>query len=1040
MTPVLQEQLEIVLRDEYRVIRELGGGGMSHVFLAEDVALGRNVVIKVLTPELAAGVNRERFQREIKLLATLQHPLLVTVLAAGEGDGLVWYSMPFVEGESLRDRIRRGPLPPREALAIIADAAQGLAAAHARGVVHRDVKPENVLLSGGRAIVADFGIAKALSEASTAQAGLTATGIAVGTPAYMAPEQAAGDPDVDARADVYALGCVAYELLSGSPPFEAPTPAQLLMAHVVQPPQPLVERAPGVDPAIADVVMRALAKDAAARWPTAQGFADAIEEVRYGGSGERTATRGTRATATPAPAAPPPRQRLAFVAGFALLAGATGWTLARGGVVPGWARDATFGFVVVLLAIVAVLWKAGSAPQVARLVRASAVAAALLVAAVAGHGVLRAAGVGPFASIISSGKLAENDRLLIAEFANRTGDAVLGDLVTDALRTDLQQSRTVRVLARSDVQAALARMQKPGVALDSALAFQLAQREGVPAVLLGSIARLGKTIVISTRLVTPQGDELAGFRETAESEDGVIDAVDRLSKAMRGKLGESLRSVAGAPRLADVTTGSIDALRKYTEAIRVGELPGSLENFEKELALLEEAVRLDSTFAMAWRRLGVRVYGKDPVKGNAAITRAYQQRERLGPVERSLAEASYHTYVAPDHPKQRAAYEAVLAADSGNRIALNNLAKLHFDEGRWTEALAVSGRFLALDSTVTNAWVWYLHSLWALGRDAEYRRGWATLQRRTGGDAERIAVPYLDELQTTGRWRDVAPYADSVEGRLRDASMRASLQAAVANTDYLLGRLGSGRRRLARAYEVFTRADTSLRRRLRGTDERLDFYDAAWLRGDIDEARRLLPRFIAAAGMETLPVYERSVANLAFDYAIVGDAATARRRLAAYWAARRAAGTDTARYLSEGTAFTQVLESQLLLAEGKPQDAVRLLRAVADSGKGSDVVSAGFVGFAWRQAGQPDSALAAFRRWITVRDPRKYALDQNYYVTPRALREGCALADEVGDVASRRFFCERLVDLWRDADPALQPVVADAKARLAREAGRPVGR
>ncbi|MCU0619200.1 MAG: serine/threonine protein kinase, partial [Gemmatimonadaceae bacterium] len=684
MTPLLQEQLEIVLRDEYRVLRELGGGGMSHVFLAEDVALGRRVVIKVLTPELAAGVNRERFQREIKLLATLQHPLLVPVLAAGEGDGLVWYSMPFVEGESLRERLRRGVVPLREALAIVVDVAQGLAEAHRRGVVHRDVKPENILLSGGRAVVADFGIAKALADASVAEAGLTASGIAVGTPAYMAPEQAAGDPDVDARADVYALGCVAYELLCGKPPFEAPTPGQLLMAHVVQPPDPLVDRAPQVGAAVSSVVMRALAKTAAERWQSAAAFAEALDEVRYSTSGE-TAARTAARPATPGDTRVAVRTMLALfaalgivLAGVAVVAVQTGWA-------PRWARVAGGGMALAALAAVVVGPGRLAVPGARRLVRAGALAYGVLVASVVGHGAARAAGIGPFASLISSGRLAERDRILIAEFANRTGDTTLGDLIGEALRTDLAQSRSVTLVPRSDVTAALVRMERPGATLDSALAFDLAQREGVPAVLLGTIARLGKSVVISTRLVTSTGDELAGFREVAESDDDVIAAVDRLSKTMRETLGESLRSVASAPALETVTTGSLEALKRYTAALRLDEAAGGREALDREVALLEEAVRLDSGFAMAWRRLGVRLSstGLDPVRGNEALARAYRLRDRLSPAERALAEAGYYSYVVPDRRRMLDAYAAVLAVDSTNRIALNNTTKARFEDGRF---------------------------------------------------------------------------------------------------------------------------------------------------------------------------------------------------------------------------------------------------------------------------------------------------------------------------------------------------------------------
>ncbi len=270
-----RDQLQQTLGSAYTLERELGGGGMSRVYLAQEMALGRQVVVKVIAPELAEGVNAERFAREVKLAARLQQANIVPVLAAGDADGLPYYTMPFVRGESLRARLVSGtPVPVNESIGILRDIARALAYAHAEGVIHRDIKPENILLSGGTAVVTDFGIAKALSASRTqdqtaatgTSAGLTQVGHSIGTPAYMAPEQAIGSP-VDHRADLYAWGVVAYELLAGRHPFADRVGAQrMIAAHIAEAPPPLPAE---LSPLLVALVLQCLEKDPLRRPATA---------------------------------------------------------------------------------------------------------------------------------------------------------------------------------------------------------------------------------------------------------------------------------------------------------------------------------------------------------------------------------------------------------------------------------------------------------------------------------------------------------------------------------------------------------------------------------------------------------------------------------------------------------------------------------------------------------------------------------------------------------------------------------------------------
>jgi serine/threonine-protein kinase len=297
----LREQLQATLGDAYLLEHELGGGGMSRVFVAHETSLGRQVVVKVLLPELAAGVSVDRFRREIQLAARLQHPHIVPLLSAGESNGLPFFTMPFVVGESLRARVARGELPIGEAVHILRDVVSAVAYAHDFGVVHRDIKPDNVLLSGGVAVVTDFGVAKAVSASTDAaqHTSLTSMGVALGTPAYMAPEQATADPNVDHRADIYALGAMAYEMLTGRPPFAGRTAQATLAAHVIEEPDPIDRRRPGLPPALSAMVMQCLAKRPADRPQSAAELKHTLDALGTPSQG----TAPTQAALAAAPAA-----------------------------------------------------------------------------------------------------------------------------------------------------------------------------------------------------------------------------------------------------------------------------------------------------------------------------------------------------------------------------------------------------------------------------------------------------------------------------------------------------------------------------------------------------------------------------------------------------------------------------------------------------------------------------------------------------------------------------------------------------------------
>jgi eukaryotic-like serine/threonine-protein kinase len=974
-----QEHLELALGDEYRVVRELGGGGMSRVFLATDVALGRSVVIKVLTPELAAGVNRERFRREVHLAAGLQHPMIVPLLSAGEAEGLLWYTMPFVEGESLRERIQRGVLSSREALPILIDIARALGAAHRKGIVHRDIKPGNILLHENHAVVADFGVAKALTAAVADSTGLTTSGLAVGTPSYMSPEQAAGDATVDARADIYALGCVAYELLTGKPPFTDPSAARLLVAQVSQMPVPIQHVAP-VKPELASVIMLCLEKDPAMRWPSADALADVLEQQRF--TSEMTPIAADASTATF-------RTPTRSIEMTIPVPRASSRARLMGG-----------GAAVAALAAVAVMFSSGR-PGAQQAVAFSA-----------------------------------PQTVIVADVENRTADSTLGDLLSEALRTELQGSRIVTVMTPGATASELQRMQKPAATrVSSALAREIAVREGVPVVVEGRIQKVGNTFLVHVALVSPSdGGEQAAVQETAPNEDGLIAAIERLTRRTRERLGESTTTLTALAPMERVTTTSLDALRKYTEAIRLADGAVGDHNPRREIRLLEEAVALDSTFAMAWRRLGVRLarseeYSNEQMlRGKAAISRAYRLRDRLSPVERGLAEAAYFTDVEASPGRATAAYLSVLNEQPSNTIALNNLANGALSAGMFERVREYGARFVAVDSSNIGAWPWLIWGAYGTGRFDEARALRATMRARfqSAEDVRKLDEMDMNWLSVERDWTAFDRLAHAQLATASDPHQVDQIQRALMKSLTLRGKLSA-------AWAIndsmdarwLASPDTSRRRAALGDAARQRYFDRAWYGGDTAGIGKAIQTYVATSGVDRWRMQDRTMFNLIFDYILAGDARGARARFVAYRAeAARQKGLGALPPVS--SPILASLEAQVLLAEGRPQEALRLLLPLATEGMHFPQPEALHVGRAYLDLGQRDSARVWLARITDSSDPRRAMTES--LLRDRSLRLLCELADQP---MQKQQWCGALASEWNDADPLLQPIVARARARLA---------
>ena len=837
---------------------------------------------------------------------------------------------------------------------------------------------------------------------------------------------------MDHRADLYAFGVTAYELLTGAPPFISDSPARLLAAQMSAIPTPITDVRADVPAPLADVLMACLAKDPADRPSSAADVVRVLDSVVSSGA-STAASQILR------------RGRLPVRMALALWGAATAtilfltWVASITVGLPSWALAALAVVMLLGLPAIAVATyvqiRASAYVNWRRMWLTGAAVVGAFFLALGAFTVARANGIGSVGSLIGKGAMARHDRLIITDFKGPAADTTLGVTITEALRADLSQSRSVRVVSRANVRDVLraARHQADAV-VDLALAREVATREGIKAILDGEVLQLGSGYVLAARLLSTQsGDELGAFREKAASSDELLPAVERLSRKLRETVGESYKELRDAEPLERVTTSSLEALKLYVQGLRLLDEQNDLAAATPKL---EEAIRIDSGFAMAYRKLAVALFSLDRRNAKAwqYLTKAYELRDRLTESERLLTTADYFERgPQQDFAKARLALVALIERDSTNDAALNSLGVLDNRLGRFADAEQSYRRTVRVRPKFGGGWTNIAIAMWHQGNVAAVDSLAGVVERA------RLDNPETAVRVRAYRFQTVLTDNDSADAYYRAAFDRYANKPG--SRRYWAGGLqvtadAGGRLKEARKW----RAVMDSANRLLGvsTDGLFSaLYDAssvAVLENDAPRARALARRGLGENPLTAIAEQVRNYAGYAHALAEVGLLDEARAMLRGL--EQRFATLEG--YYDE-TALPWV-RGALAIAAGKPAESIPMLRSAISSYPNVGVSLYGVdLARAYLATKQPDSAAVVLERWLASPLESRAGLEGVRYHA-WALQTLGELSEAKGDKRRALDRYQALLTLWHQADPELQPIVRDIRGRVERlRQGRPKG-